>query len=145
MGKFISRNTWIGFITSLILLVLGLALVALLLSRNILSPESQTVYLTMLCGIVSFLGSYIGAHGKDGHLLHALSVCTLLYLLIWILTLSIDGPTSFDKFAMQVTAAMWCSSIIASLLVPRKKQTKANRRGKGSGSQKWKTSGNIMR
>ena len=144
MEKFISRNTWIGFITSLILLVLGLALVALLLSRNILSPESQTVYLTMLCGIVSFLGSYIGAHGKDGHLLHALSVCTLLYLLIWILTLSIDGPTSFDKYAMQVTAAMWCSSIIASLLVPRKK-AKAARRGKGGGSQKRKTSGNIMR
>ena len=145
MEKFITKNTWIGLIASLVLLVLGLAVGALLLSRNILSPESQALYLTMLCAVATFLGSFLGARGKSGHLLHSLSVCALLYLLIWILTLSTDGIVAFDKYAIQVTAAMWCSSVLASLLVPRKKQAKTAKRGKETGSQKRRTGGNIMR
>lgn len=145
MEKFINRNTWIGFITSLILSVAGLTLGSLLLSRNILSPESQTLYLTILCGIITFLGSFIGARGKDGHLPHALSVCALLYLLIWILTFSTNETAAFDRYAIQVTAAMWGSSILASLLVPRKIQAQTPKHRKGTGSQKRKTGGNIMR
>lgn len=130
MEKWMGKNTWIGLVVSVMVLMLGLALGALFLSRDILSPEAQSLYLTAMCGCATFLGSFIGARGKGHYLLHALTICAMLYLLLWIFTMSADRSVEFGKDAIRTTTVMWSSSAIASFLVPRKK-SKQPRRNSG--------------
>ena len=132
MEKWIGKQTWIGLVTALILLLAGIAIGAFLLEQDVLSPQSQAFYLTVVTGCSAFTGAFIGAKGNDHHLLHALIVCALLYLLFWAATLCSDCAVVFDKGAIQKTGAIWGGGILASLLIPRKKKPTraAKRKGK---------------
>ena len=127
MEKWMGKNTWIGLVVSVMVLMLGLALGALFLSRDILSPKAQSLYLTAMCGCATFLGSFIGARGKGHYLLRALSICAMLYLLLWIFTISANCPVKFGKDAIRTTTVMWSGSALAGFLVPRKKSKQPRR------------------
>ncbi len=138
MGKIIGKNTWIGLGIAVCALLLGLALGAVFLCRDVLHAQSQQTYLTVICGISALLGCLITANGKGQHLLRALVMAGLFYLLLWILTLLTEGTAAFDAYALRTMVAVLLGGVLASLLVPRKerKHTTQKRRNKTAKARK---------
>lgn len=130
MEKIIRRNTWIGLGVSICVLLLGVALGAFLLNRAVLSPQSQSTYLIVVCGISVLIGCFIAARGKGPHLVRGLVTAGLFYLLLWILTLTADGAAVFDAYALRTTVSVFLGGVLASLLVPRKEGRHPARKGR---------------
>lgn len=136
MEKIIRKKTWIGLGVSVCILLAGLALGAVLLSRDILNGQSQSTYLVAVCGISVLIGCLIAAKGKGQHLLRAMVTAGLFYLLLWILTLTADGAAVFDGYALRTTISVFLGGVLASLLVPRKEGRRPTRKGRKAVSKR---------
>ena len=130
MKRFMSKNTWIGLAISTAVLLIGLASGATLLHRDILPEEAQGLYLPLLGALASFGGAFYAARGVENHLLRALTVCAMLYLLLWIATICVEGPLCFDKSAVKLTAALWSGGVLAGIIAPRKNKKRRTKSGR---------------
>lgn len=138
MKKMIAKSTWIGLGISVMVLLLSVALGALLQYKNLLSTQAETIYLTGCCAVAICCGCLVGTWRKGQKLPHSMVVCTMFYLLLWIVTLSTEERAAFDGEALRNTIAIWGSGVLTSLISPRKQRFHKTTKGSRSVNKKRK-------
>ena len=132
MEKLIGKNTWLGFGASLCILLLGIAGGAVCLDKGVISASAEDNYLLAVCGLSSTIGGFLAAKGKHRHLIRAMIVAAMVYLFLWLVTLTADGVAKFDRHAICVLIAMSLGGVLGSFLVPRKERNHKPKKGRRS-------------
>lgn len=132
MGHIWDRRTWIGLLAALLLLLVLFAAVAFLVGKEWLSETAIPTAVCISYSLAAVLGGSIAARGKGNRLLRSMTVCALLYAVIWIAALSSGGAIRFGATGVWITAALVGGALLAALIAPVKaageKRTKRGRK-----------------
>ena len=121
----INRGVGFGLLLSIILCIAGADLGALLMDKEILSVESQGVWIAAVWFMAAFSGSRLALRNtQEGRLLHTAVQALILYFIVWGAALSASAVPNFQTNGWYITGCIWGGAIIAAILPAGKKRRK---------------------
>ena len=121
----INRGVGFGLLLSLLLCIAGAALGALLMDKEILSVESQGVWIAAVWLMAAFSGSRLAHRNtQEGRLLHAAVQALILYFIVWGAALAASAVPNFQANGWYITGCIWGGTIMAAILPAGRKRRK---------------------
>lgn len=126
MKTLFGKRTWIGLGASVCLMTILLLLGALLTVRGIYPQDRMLLWICGAYVLSALIGGLLASAGKVPPICGLLPAL-LLYLLVWVLSLSCSGEIDFAAGGIPITAAILSGGGVSLLLRSRK--------GKGRGKK----------